>query len=768
MPDKCKKITIIHNRELSDHGLVLGDFNIRKQKPVKRFVESRSLTGINFDSFQNDLKFIPWDDIMQFQDVQSKLEIFNETIIMLFDKHAPLKRRRVQDSPKPWITCNIRLMMTLRDEALLKALTKKTDSAKSYYKNLRNFVTASVEREKSAFITHYINNNLKQPKKMWNYLKKLKTLNNSSMTSIPDHLMDSNSINNHFLNVPGDGVVDNKLIAFFQCNKRSQNVFSLSTVSEETVGKILLNIKTKASGCDGINSEMIQLTLPESLPLITNIINSSILSGVFLSAWKRSVVKPIPKCNSVEELKDLRPISILPVISKVLEKVVYMQMEKFINQENILPKHQSGFRKSHGTETALLKVTDDLLSASDSGMASVLVLLDFSRAFECLNPYLLVAKLSYYGFSSETCEWFKSYLIGREQYVELENGKGSKIVSSVENVLRGTPQGSILSPILFSLFTADLSEHIKACNYHLYADDTQIYHSFEPEHTRDAIQRINEDLNEIYEWAQRNSLVLNALKSKFMILGTKTQISNVLRNDPRLAINFTQIPLETEVRNLGMIMDSALRYEKHVNDKIKNAFYKLKVLYPIRKYISEEVRGLLCDHLVLSPFNYCSAVYGPRIWIKTENAIQRVQNACARFCFNIPRRDHVTPYLVKKNILNMKSRRELHLACVTQKVLYNKKPEYLFEKFSWSKDIHQAYTRSKHSNTLAIPLFKKPGFKGCFKLRAAKIWNDLPPPLRTIRCSVIFKTRVKLNLLVRQRHNFEATFRIHSSHHRLV
>lgn len=271
---------------------------------------------------------------------------------------------------------------------------------------------------------------------------------------------------------------------------------------------------------------------------------------------------------------------------------------------------------------------------------------------------------------------------------------------------------------------------------------------------------VNKDLENIFLWAIKNSLILNPAKSKMMFVGTKSQIQKTLNVNPVLKINDIVIPIEYDARNLGLIIDSEMRYVKHVNEKIKNAFYKLKVLYNIRKYISEEVRLLLCDLLVLSPFNYCSSVYGPRLWIKTESAIQRVQNACIRFCYSIPRRANIRPYLAKKGILNMKDRRELHIACITQKILWNKKPEYLFERFTWAKDSHDRHTRSKFTNCLAIPNHKTKGFKGCLKYQASKIWNNLPPPFRVKISSITFKKKVKILLLSRQSHMVETTFKL--------
>jgi hypothetical protein len=132
-------------------------------------------------------------------------------------------------------------------------------------------------------------------------------------------------------------------------------------------------------------------------------------------------------------------------------------------------------------------------------------------------------------------------------------------------------------------------------------------------------------------------------------------------------------------RNLGLIMDSEQRYTHHINNKIKSAFFKLKYLYKIRSYVKEELRYILTESLVLvlSHFNYCSSIYGLRLNQSMENAIQRMQNACIRYSFNVPKGDFITSYLNKRSFFNMKARRELQFACTLQRVIYNKKPEYL-------------------------------------------------------------------------------------------
>jgi hypothetical protein len=486
--------------------------------------------------------------------------------------------------------------------------------------------------------------------------------------------------------------------------------------------------------------DMIILTLPRTLRVITAIINMSIESGVFPDLWKNAVIQPLPKVNSPKEYKDLRPISILPFLSKILEKVVCKQMVNYLNANNILPLKQSGFRIGRSTATALLDVVDDILEGREVGEASILVLLDYSRAFDTVNSSLLMAKLTYYGFDAPSLKWFSSYLSGRSQKVVVTRSDGSKHFSKDTPINKGVPQGSILGPILFILYTADLPKCIKNNEYHLYADDLQIYRTFESCNTKVAVNNINDDLIRVDEWSLANGLVLNPNKTKFLIMGTKNQISDINAHSLDIKLKDVLIERVTETRNLGVLMDSDLKFENHVLATVKSCYYRLKILYRLREYLSVESRIYLCEALVLSKLNYADVVIGNCLLARTKKLIQRVQNSCARFCFPIPRRAHITPYLNKSDLLNMDSRRTFHLAVLLYNIVKNKSPSYLFNKLEFSH-------RVRVPDRLICPRHKTAAFRGSFKYAATHCWNNIPPPIRNV-CSVqSFKCNFKKYIL---------------------
>lgn len=202
---------------------------------------------------------------------------------------------------------------------------------------------------------------------------------------------------------------------------------------------------------------------------------------------------------------------------------------------------------------------------------------------------------------------------------------GSTFLSQDQSLVRGIPQGSILGPLLFVIYSSDVVHHIQHCHYHIYADDLQVYIKVPLTEVDARVVCLNEDLDRISRWADINCLVLNPTKSKFMVLGSKQQIDSLVLANPRVEILGKEIERVTEARNLGVLMDGELRFEQHIRAVAANCFYRLKMLYRIRSFVSAKLRLQLCETLVLSKLSYCANVYGPCLFKKTQKLVQRVQ-----------------------------------------------------------------------------------------------------------------------------------------------
>uniref|UniRef100_A0A3B1K8J8 Reverse transcriptase domain-containing protein n=1 Tax=Astyanax mexicanus TaxID=7994 RepID=A0A3B1K8J8_ASTMX len=282
---------------------------------------------------------------------------------------------------------------------------------------------------------------------------------------------------------------------------------SFTPLTENETLALLTRSRPTTCPLDPIPSNLLQTIAPAIIPAITHTINASLTSGVFPTAFKQAHVTPLLKKPSLNpaQVDNYRPVSLLPFLSKTLERAVLNQVSGFLSQNDLLDQNQSGFKKGHSTETALLSVTEALKTARAAGQSSVLILLDLSAAFDTVNHDFLLTILSKMGIADNVLSWFRSYLTGRSFKVSWQGQ-----LSSARSLSTGVPQGSVLGPLLFSIYTTSLGQVIRShgFSYHCFADDTQLYLSFSPEdHSISA--RISQCLSDISSWMREHHLQLN-------------------------------------------------------------------------------------------------------------------------------------------------------------------------------------------------------------------------------------------------------------------
>ena len=333
-------------------------------------------------------------------------------------------------------------------------------------------------------------------------------------THIEDPIEIANEFNEFFANVatklkePVPNTNHDKLKEFCQSKLPSDMKFKIPQIQKEKVLKFLSTIDiSKATGTDMIGPRLLNLAAPCIADEATFICNYSINNSVFLNKWKEAKITPLYKNGSLEEVNNYCPISILPVMSKVLEKHVHDNLSEFLHEFNLLHKIQSGFHSQHSCETALVNMIDLWLNAIDNGKLVGVVLVDFMKAFDLVDHQILLDKLSVYGIKDEALMWFNTYLTHREQQVSVNN-----CMSGFKQITYGVPQGSILEPLLFLLFINDLPLHTKDVSIDLYADDTTLYD------TQDSMERIEDNLqstlNNLHVWCKNNGMILKIIKNK--------------------------------------------------------------------------------------------------------------------------------------------------------------------------------------------------------------------------------------------------------------
>lgn len=719
----------------SDHNAIIGYINIKYAKPPVVTKAVRSFRDFCRDDFEHDASLVDWNQMYCMESLDGKVDFFNSTIINLFNIHAPIKEVSLGSggSNNAWFTDTLFNMRKLVRKAWLRYKHSRNDAHRQYFCDLRNYYNSAVRQEKRAYFTSQISTFSRNNRVLWRKLRCWNISRSSDNSGfLPEHLHDADAIQDYFMSSVPDNSPDSDYVNNFYSLPKSDSsfVFRLSDVDE--IKSIVLDLKPDICGPDCVSGRMLQLSSNFVVAPLTHVINVSLERGIVPSQWKTCLTFPVPKGSSNRsdklELKDLRPISILPVCLKVVEKFLYTQLFEHINRSGILPVTQSGFRRAFGTHSVLSKITDDAIKASDSGYLTSLTLLDLTKAFDCVNFDCLISKLYSYGIHNSSLSWISSYLHGRTQFTLVRTPDGcNRSESSL--VRSGVPQGSTLGPLLFLIYLADLPAVIKHCQAYFYADDIQLYLSFNPDNHGEAAQRINADLVNIVHWLKINALSINPAKCQNILLGCR----HVLKKIPSLDIFVSDIkvPYYSSVRNLGVVMDRELTFSEHVSSLCKRSYYALKQLFPYSNLLDRNTKLYLADSLVLSVLNYCDVVYGPCISQSDRQRLQRIQNYCIRFVRYVPAFASITPFIRELHCLKMQERRLIHYVTFVLKIMKTGLPEYLYETVHSRNTVHDRNLRNIES-LFCIPAHRTSFFKSSFSYLSVYILNNLPVELKAL------------------------------------
>ncbi|KAK3518762.1 hypothetical protein QTP70_012088 [Hemibagrus guttatus] len=415
---------------------------------------------------------------------------------------------------------------------------------------------------------------------------------------------------------------------------------------------------------------MLQTISPDLLPFITTVINGSLTSGHVPTAFKKARVIPILKNPALDpsDISNYRPVSLLSFLSKILERVVCNQLSDYLMQNNLHDPNQSGFKAAHSTETALLAVTEKLHAARSAKLSLVLILLDLSAAFDTVNHKTLLSNLRSLGICGTAWEWFASYLDGRSYQV---TWKG--LTSAPRRLSTGVPQGSVLGPLLFSLYTHSLGKVISShgFSYHCYADDTQLIFSFPPSDTT-ASARISACLVDISSWMMAHQLKLNPSKTELLIIPSDPSPAQ----DLAISLSNSMISPTASARNLGVTMDNQLSFSSHVTNVTHSCRFLLYNIRRIRPFLSTQATQVLVQSLVISRLDYCNSLLAG-LPLNAIHPLQMIQNAAARLVFNLPKFSHTTPLLRSLHWLPVAARIRFKTLMLAYKAKNGPAPSYL-------------------------------------------------------------------------------------------
>jgi len=503
--------------------------------------------------------------------------------------------------------------------------------------------------------------------------------------------------------------------------------------------KALMANKSDAEGIDCLKSKLILTALPCILSVVTHIFNFSFSNGIYPQIWKTAIICPLPKVKHPSNLSDYRPISILCSISKALERIAADQIKEFLEDKDLFDPCQAAYRKGFSTQTALIKVLDDVRRAADERMVTVAIFFDFTKAFDNVGHQLLIEKLRHIGFSCSVLRWLCAYLVNRQQTVR---DPVSRERSSLLTTTAGVPQGSVLGPLLFVLYLTNFNKVLKYCKYNFYADDLQIYLHAEPRNLADAVQKINTDISNVASWASGNGLSLNPKKTTAIIMGTARFINSLSSAHalPKVAVNGIAIPYSGSVEYLGVTITSTLSWEKQISKTTSKMYAAVHQLKMYKHLFPRALRVRLILSLVMPLLDFSCTAFTD-ITKEQNLRLQRALNACIRFIYQVKWDEHISPYYEELRWLKVHSRRLYFVGNLTFSILHSKRPQILYEGFEFKGSSNLRTTRAPN-DTLMLPICRTECYRRSFRCSAAEQWNSLPPDIRHASSLHDFKSKM--------------------------
>ena len=601
----------------------------------------------------------------------------------------------------------------------------------------RNKVSTLIKQAKYNYYDKLISNQA-DSRKLWN------TINNacgrkSTSPSFPvklkadseiitHHTEIANYINNYFTNI-GKNLADKiPSVPEIPVNAKDCPSFYFQLVDKNRVLTELKNLnENKSEGLDLIPARLVKQSATYLCQPLTHIINLIIKSGVIPNELKVAKILPFYK-NKGDKLlcSNYRPISILPVYSKILEKIICKQLNEHLNLHKILSVSQFGFQQKKGAQDALFKFSDQSFKALNDSLVILGIFIDFSKAFDTINHNILLQKLRDYNFDSHSISLIQNYLTNRTQHVIIENS-----ISNSLHITCGVPQGSILGPVLFLLYINDLATHCPLFDTILFADDTNLF--WKSKDLNADIGNINSSLNKVNNWCIANKLTLNLTKTNYIIV--KNYQKNFVLNS---TIHIDNIPLSpsSEIKFLGVVIDTNLNWCAHINSLRTQLNKVTGMIYLASKFLPYKALILLYNSLINSKLTYCLEAWGnaPKTHL---NKLLLIQKRIIRIIFHKSPTEHTSPLFIKAEILPIDLLYIYRLCLLGHSAYYTpshtkQPPTYL----------------TRHSElSLPLPLSTSAAGHRQVSYQMSSNWNKLPLTLRHHQSFATFKILLKKHLL---------------------
>ena len=669
--------------------------------------------------------------------------------------HSNISKKTVSGNSRrykrePWMTDEILADIRRRDR-LVKNKSKRTE-----YKKLRNEIVSKIRKAERTYLSKQVQESIGDIKKHWNILKGIinKTNNKEEVTTdflyegkwIKDKTENANSMNKYLANIgkeTNETVGPSKQSSNHYLLKHSErNIHSLllSRVDAEDVTDVCRKMTPKTSTDPlGLKQNTILDDIGIFAHVLAHMVNRSMESGICPSNSKLARVIPVYKeKGSKHSYGNYRPISLLTTFSKIMERLIHNKLFDFLVRYGIIFESQFGFRRGHNVCHATLDFVKAIEDALDKGEFAVGVFCDLSKAFDTLNHDILLTKLDHYGIRGKALEWMRSYLIGREQYVEL-NGS----ISGTLPICTGVPQGSILGPLLFIIYINDLpsATNLKTV---IFADDSNLI--IRSKDLSSLINNLNKELENVNDFFKANKLKLNTSKTKLVCFRKKS--CNIDYGSMRVYLDGNKLEFEEEATFLGIRLDSHLKWEKHCNLVANKISRNNGIINRVKKLLPPPSLKILYSSLILPHLQYGLAAWGGCSG-QNKKRVTNIQKRAIRTISKSYVTSHTEPRMKDLKILKLDDLYKQQCAGLIHDIVNKRAPSRMNGLVSFVKKPEIQSLRSHSSNPLQArePLGRCKISSNSFCIKGPIIWNSLPLELQEIREKHIFKNRLKNYLL---------------------
>ena len=731
---------------ISDHQpIYLLHKKARDTRPKVQF-KGRTYRNFDVESFKSALVEADWTAFYNSADSEVAWRLMQEHVISVLDKMCPIRTFHIRNYRPDWMGRD--LIEQIKDRDYFYKQAKKTggEDLWNIAKYLRNITNTNIRCAKWDFVLSELKKNENNAKKFWQVIRSVIPSDKSNShkdimlkdgTRELDRSEVAHFINDYFINV-GNVSTDKSSdpspplimmgdsLASDHTSDYEHETHSMNELRELEVHRVIKSINTsKSSGLDNISSTVIKRAFETLTPQVTFMFNLSIPGAQFPDIWKRALVVPIPKQGNLTKVQNYRPISLLPLPGKILEKLVHHQLSDYLETEMLLAGEQHGFRRNHSTIHSIEQVTSFINKKMDAKLPTAAVFVDFRKAFDCVQHPVLLNKLRNLGLSELVINWVDNYLTNRKQRVYAND-----TFSDYLDVTQGVPQGSVLGPLFYIVYANDIACSIKHCKLAMYADDTVIYTSHINFNV--AVANLQHDINLLADWCTTNGIKANTDKTKVMVFGSQCSLAKT----PPFEIKFGDVLLQkvSSYKYLGLTLDAQLNYNLHVNGIIRSVSSKLKQFRRMRSFLNTRAALMIYKGTILPILEY-GDIFFSATSAENRRRLQVLQNRGLRCALIRDADSGSTELHSEAHLLKLCHRREQH----TLNFMYDNAQLITYHKTGSKMSVK---TRSSRKILLKIKRPRTEKFKRSMAYIGPWKWNALPDRFHHTQTKALYKTMI--------------------------